>query len=94
MSRASRRLRGWHTRSQCGGVNVAIVRFSYIRGANTHKHTHTRSHVRTEALVTIVHVAGSGWGQNSADAICINEAPDNGARPMNYVPTFEPNEGT
>lgn len=47
-----------------------------------------------EALVTIVHVAGSGRRQNSADAICINEAPDNGARPMNYVPTFESNEGT
>lgn len=27
--------------------------------------------------------------RNPADAICINEAPDNGARPMNYVPAIE-----
>jgi len=38
--------------------------------------------------------SGERLGQNSADAICINEAPDNGARPMNYVPMFELNEGT
>lgn len=66
---------------------------TYVR-QHARAYTIAYPHVQTGALVTTVHVAGSGWGQNSADAICINEAPDNGARPMNYVPTFEPNEGT
>lgn len=32
---------------------------------------------------------GDKLGRNSADAICINEATNNGARPMNYVPAIE-----
>lgn len=96
MSRASRRLQGWRTRSTQYGADAAIrLLFVHIRAtyARTYIQPHI-PHIQTEALVTIVHVAGSGRGQNSADAICINEAPDNGARSMNYVPMFEPNEGT
>jgi hypothetical protein len=32
---------------------------------------------------------GDKLGRNSADAICINEATNNGARSMNYVPAIE-----